>query len=84
MTQNTLSSIASAETYSQKIHLGWKYCQDSGVQYNAIDSFCKHPAAAAEMIWAHGKYGPRKSALKKLDAMDIVCQFLSLRGGIAA
>lgn len=84
MTRSTLSEIALAETYSQKIHLGWKYCQEVGVQYNPVDSISKHPEQVADMIWAHGRYGKRTEAVKKLDAIHVVCAYLSLHGSNAA
>jgi hypothetical protein len=84
MARSTLSAIACAETLEHKLHFAWKYCQEIEVQYNPVDSISRHPVHVADMIWAHGRQGNRKAALKKIDAMDIVCQFLSLRGEAAA
>lgn len=84
MTRSTLSEIAFAGTREQKLNFAWKYCQEQGVQYDPINSFSKHPAFAADLIWAHGRYGKRSEALKKIDAMHIVCAFLSVNGEKAA
>lgn len=79
MTRSTLSEIAFAEKLEHKFHLAWRYCQETGVQYNPIDSYSKHPAAAAEIIWAHGRTGKRSEAIKKIDAIHIVCMYLQGR-----
>lgn len=83
--QSTLSRIASAEKLEQKIHYAWKYCQETNVRYTKnIEHRISSPESVATMIWAHGRYGKRSQAIKKLDAINIVCAYLSLRGGNAA
>lgn len=79
--QSTLSRIANAEKKEQKLHFAWQYCQEIGVQYNPIDSHSRTPWAAAKMIHAHGRYGKKSEALKKIDAIHLVSSYLT--GGIS-
>ncbi|AXX46523.1 hypothetical protein Aba10324_17180 [Acinetobacter baumannii] len=80
---SALSKIAAAKTLEHKFIYAWEYLTDINVQYCPIDSYSRTPIAAAEMIWAHGRYGPRKTALKKIDAIHIVCMFLVWKAGEA-
>lgn len=79
-----LSEIAFAETIEHKLHHAWKYLSETGTCYtNRIEDRLKSPETAVKMIHAHGRYGKRSEALKKIDAMEIVCAFLSVQGGDA-
>lgn len=74
---SVLSKIATAEKLEHKLHFAWQYCQEINVQYNPSNSYNRMPEAAAEMIWAHGRYGKRSEALKKIDSIHIVSAYLA-------
>lgn len=76
---SALSKIAAADKLELKLHYAWLYCEELGVQYKPLDSRSKEPWNAAEMIWAHGRYGKRSEALKKIDAIHLVCMFLTFK-----
>lgn len=80
-TPSALSKIAAAEKIEHKLHFAWQYCQEIGVKYNPIDSYSCTPWAAADMIHAHGRYGKRSEAIKKNDAIHLVCMFLTYKAG---
>ncbi|GAA5561536.1 hypothetical protein NNO95_04890 [Acinetobacter baumannii] len=74
---SALSKIAAANKLEHKLHYAWQYCKEVEVQYSPMDSLSKEPWNAAEMIWAHGRYGKRSEALKKIDAIHLVCTYLN-------
>lgn len=77
MTRSTLSSIATAEKLEHKLRYAWEYCEETNVRYTKnIEHRISSPESAAEMIWAHGRYGKRSEAIKKIDAMHLVCMYL--------
>ncbi|HGL4551090.1 hypothetical protein [Acinetobacter baumannii] len=80
---SALSKIAAANKLEHKLHYAWQYCEEVKVQHNPIDSLSKEPWNAAEMIWAHGRYGKRSEVIKKIDAIHLVCMFLSCKVGEA-
>lgn len=79
--QSALSRIANAEKKEQKLHFAWQYCQEIGLQYNPIDSYNRTPAGVMDMIHAHGRYGKKTEALKKIDAIHLVTAYLT--GGVS-
>lgn len=78
---SVLSKIAAAEKLEHKLHFAWQYCESVGVQYSPIDSYNRTPWAVADMVHAHGRYGPRSEAIKKADAIHLVSMYLTYKGG---
>lgn len=83
MSISNLSKIAAAEKLEHKLHYAWLFLTESGIEYNPLDSYSRTPIAISHLIWAHGRYGKRTEAIKKIDAIHLVCMFLSCKAGEA-
>jgi len=79
---SALSKIAAAEKLEHKLHYAWEYCKQAGVHYSRnVEHRISWPESVATMIHAHGRQGKRSQAIKKIDAIHIVCMYLAYKGG---
>lgn len=79
---SALSKIAAAEKLEHKLHFAWEYCEQIDIRYtNNMEHRISWPESAVAMIHAHGRYGKRSEAIKKVDAIHFVCIFLAYKGG---
>lgn len=81
---SVLSKIATAEKLEHKLRYAWEYCEETNARYTRnIEHRISWPESVAAMIHAHGCQGKRSQALKKIEAIHIVCMFLAYKAGEA-